>query len=75
MHVWGDRLKGEGRFSEFEQLILAAAFAEYLAQIAGGIPMSQVEIIRPEALGVPKADIRRFEDEARRSSPRAPPSR
>jgi (2S)-methylsuccinyl-CoA dehydrogenase len=63
MHVWGGRLKGEGRFGEFEQLILAAAFAEYLAQIAGGIPMSQVEIIRPEALGVPKADIRRFEDE------------
>jgi (2S)-methylsuccinyl-CoA dehydrogenase len=54
---------GEGRFGEFEQLILAAAFAEYLAQIAGGIPMSQVEIIRPEALGVPKADVRRFEDE------------
>ena len=55
--------RGEGRFGEFEQLILAAAFAEYLAQIAGGIPMSQVEIIRPEALGVPKADVRRFEDE------------
>jgi (2S)-methylsuccinyl-CoA dehydrogenase len=63
MHGWGDRLKGEGRFGEFEQLILAAAFAEYLQQIAGGIPMSQVEIIRPEALGVPKADIRAFEDE------------
>jgi len=63
MHVWGGRLAGEGRFGEFEQLILAAAFAEYLAQIAGGIPMSQVEMIRPEALGVPKADVRRFEDE------------
>ena len=33
------------------------------AQIAGGIPMSQVEIVRPEALGVPRAEIRRFEDE------------
>ncbi len=63
MHGWGSRLKDEGRFTEFEQLILAAGFAEYLAQIAGGIPMSQVEMIRPEALGVPKADIRRFEDE------------
>ncbi len=63
MHVWGGRLAGEGRFGEFEQLILAAAFAEYLAQIAGGIPMSQVEVIRPDALGVPKADVRRFEDE------------
>ncbi len=24
--------------------------------------MSQVEIIRPEALGIPKADIRKYED-------------
>jgi (2S)-methylsuccinyl-CoA dehydrogenase len=63
MHVWAGRLKEEGRFGEFEQLILAAAFAEYLAQIAGGIPMSQGEIIRPEALGVAKADVRSFEDE------------
>ena len=37
-------------------------FGEYLAQIAGGIPMSQVEIVRPDALGVPRADVRRFED-------------
>jgi len=59
---WASRLKGEGKLGEIEQLILAAAFAEYLAQIAGGIPMSQVEIIRPQALGVPAADIRRFED-------------
>ncbi len=63
MHVWGGRLAGEGRFGEFEQLILVAGFAEYLAQVAGGIPMSQIEIIRPEALGVAKADVRRFEDE------------
>jgi (2S)-methylsuccinyl-CoA dehydrogenase len=63
MHVWATRLKEEGRFGEFEQLILAAAFAEYLAQIAGGIPMSQVEIIRPEAMGVSRADVRQLEDE------------
>jgi (2S)-methylsuccinyl-CoA dehydrogenase len=63
MDFWGRRLKDEGRFGEFEQLILVAAFAEYLAQIAGGIPMSQVEVIRPAALGVPKSDVRRFEDE------------
>ena len=63
MQAWGRRLAEEGRFGEFERLLLAAAFAEYLAQIAGGIPMSQVEIIRSGALGVPRADIRRFEDE------------
>ncbi len=63
MHVWAGRLSEEGHFGEFEQLILAVAFAEYLAQIGGGIPMSQGEIIRSDALGVSKADIRKFEDD------------
>jgi (2S)-methylsuccinyl-CoA dehydrogenase len=62
MHDWASRMNGEGRFGEFEQLLLAAAFGEYCAQIAGGIPMSQIEIIRCDVLGVTKADLRRFED-------------
>lgn len=62
MHDWATRLEGEGRFGEFEQLLLAAAFAEYCAQVAGGIPMSQCEIIRCDALGVAKADLRKYED-------------
>ncbi len=62
MNVWAANLRQEGKFGEIEQLILIAAFAEYGAQIAGGIPMSQVEIIRPDALGIPKADIRKYED-------------
>jgi (2S)-methylsuccinyl-CoA dehydrogenase len=62
MNVWAANLEQEGKFGEIEQLILIAAFAEYGAQIAGGIPMSQVEIIRPDALGIPKADIRKYED-------------
>ena len=43
---WGRALEHEKRFGEIEKLILAAAFGEYLAQIAGGIPMSQNEIVR-----------------------------
>ena len=35
-----------------ERLLLTAAFGEYLAQIAGGIPMSQGETVRLGALGV-----------------------
>lgn len=62
MHDWAARLQEEGRFGEFEQLLLIAAFGEYSAQIASGIPMSQLEIARADALGVPKAEIRRFED-------------
>ncbi len=38
MHDWASRMNSEGRFGEFEQLLLAAAFGEYCAQIAGGIP-------------------------------------
>ena len=34
------------------RLILEIGFAEYLARIAGGIPMSQVEIVRPHDLGL-----------------------
>lgn len=62
MTSWAERLHGEGRYGEVEQLLLVAAFGEYCAQIAGGIPMSQVEIIRSEALGVSRDDIRTFED-------------
>ncbi len=59
---WSDRLSVEGRFGEMERLILLAGFAEYCAQIAGGIPMSQVEVVRPVALGIPLAEVRKFED-------------
>ncbi|MFC3674254.1 acyl-CoA dehydrogenase family protein [Ferrovibrio xuzhouensis] len=50
---WAERLQGEDRLRELEQLILQAGFGEYLAQIAGGIPMSQVEVCRLADLGVP----------------------
>jgi (2S)-methylsuccinyl-CoA dehydrogenase len=63
MNLWAARLNEEGSFGEIEQLLLIVAFAEYGAQIAGGIPMSQLEIIRPDALGVPKHEIRKYEDE------------
>jgi (2S)-methylsuccinyl-CoA dehydrogenase len=52
MLEWARRLQTSGRFGELEQLMLQAAFNEYLAQIEGGIPMSQSEIVRPHDLGV-----------------------
>jgi (2S)-methylsuccinyl-CoA dehydrogenase len=60
---WARRLEAAERLSEIERLITAAAFGEYLAQIAGGIPMSQNETVRLAALGVPRAEIRRFEEQ------------
>jgi (2S)-methylsuccinyl-CoA dehydrogenase len=61
---WVRRLEGDQRLTEMERLIASAAFGEYLAQLAGGIPMSQGETVRLSALGVPRAEIRRFEEEA-----------
>jgi len=57
---WGRALEHEKRFGEIEKLILAAAFGEYLAQIAGGIPMSQNEIVRVEDLGLSHDDVMGF---------------
>ncbi len=53
MKAWADRLETQGKFGTLEQLILQAAFGEYLAQIQGGIAMSQGEFIRLSTLGVP----------------------
>ena len=58
---WARRLEEDGRAGEMEQLILAFGFAEYLAQIAGGIPMSQGEIVRLGQLGVPADEVERFQ--------------
>jgi (2S)-methylsuccinyl-CoA dehydrogenase len=63
---WARRLQADQRFGEIERLLLASAFAEYLAQIAGGIPMSQGETVRLSELGVPRAERHRFEDGAAR---------
>ncbi len=52
MHAWGGRLNDEGRFGELEQLMVQVAFAEYLSQLSGGIPLSQVEMVRPYDLGI-----------------------
>ena len=61
---WGRELDREKRFGEIEHLILQAAFGEYLAQLAGGIAMSQNEIARPYNLGLTNEDIAGFWNEA-----------
>ena len=52
MQAWADRLRNDGRFGEMEALLLQIAYGEYLAQIAGGIPMSQGELARLSDLGI-----------------------
>jgi (2S)-methylsuccinyl-CoA dehydrogenase len=52
MRAWAGRLQGEGKFGEMESLLLQIGFGEYLAQIYGGIPMSQGEVARLADLGL-----------------------
>ena len=56
MQAWAERLSADGRFGEVERLIHQIAFGEYLAQIRGGIPMSQNEIVRLSDLGLSDGD-------------------
>jgi len=44
---WADRISAEGKFGEIEQLLTQILFGEYLSQLIGGLPMTQVEIVRP----------------------------
>ncbi len=58
--AYAERMDGEDRLGELENLIVQAAFAEYLAQMAGGIPMSQTEFVRPTDLGLSDDDVASF---------------
>ena len=52
---WAVRSKAAGRFGEVEALTLRIGFGEYCAQLIGGVPMSQNEIVRPGELGLTSA--------------------
>jgi len=60
MRAWAARLEAEGKLGEMETLILRIAFGEYLAQLAGGVPMSQNEIVRPRDVGLGAAEVAAF---------------
>ncbi|SMF33152.1 (2S)-methylsuccinyl-CoA dehydrogenase [Tistlia consotensis] len=57
---WVERLERESRCGELETLMLQAAFGEYLGQLAGGLPLSQVEVLRPADLGLDRAAVQDF---------------
>jgi (2S)-methylsuccinyl-CoA dehydrogenase len=44
---WADRIAEEGKFGEIEQLLSQILFGEYLYQLGGGLPMTQLEVVRP----------------------------
>jgi (2S)-methylsuccinyl-CoA dehydrogenase len=59
---WAQRLQQAGRCGETEALLLRWAYGEYLAQLAGGLPMSQGEMFRADTLDA--AARSRFEADA-----------
>lgn len=61
LHAWAERLAEDGRFGEMEGLIAQIGAGEYLAQIAGGIPMNQGEILRPADLGLGRGHMAAFD--------------
>jgi (2S)-methylsuccinyl-CoA dehydrogenase len=55
--AYAARMTEIGRFGELEELIVRIGTGEYLAQIAGGIPMSQGEMLRLSDLGLNTVDV------------------
>jgi (2S)-methylsuccinyl-CoA dehydrogenase len=58
--AWAAAAAAKGRFGAGERQVLMIGFGEYLAQLVGGLPMSQSEIVRPAELGMGEA-ARRLE--------------
>tara|TARA_B100001057_G_scaffold468014_1_gene526769 strand:- start:1036 stop:2691 length:1656 start_codon:yes stop_codon:yes gene_type:complete len=49
---WAIELENSNSFTELEKLMLEITFSEYCAQIKSGIPMSQLEYLRPQDMGL-----------------------
>jgi (2S)-methylsuccinyl-CoA dehydrogenase len=54
---WVRALETNGKLGEAETLLAQLLAAEYGAQLAGGLPMTQVETIRPSDFGVPAPPV------------------
>jgi len=50
--AYAERMHAADNLGEIEELLIQLGIGEYLAQIAGGIPMSQGEIVRPADIGL-----------------------
>jgi (2S)-methylsuccinyl-CoA dehydrogenase len=55
--AYAGRMIAAGRFGPIEDAVTRIGLGEYLAQISGGIPMSQGEIARPADLGLGAAQV------------------
>ncbi|MDP3494510.1 MAG: acyl-CoA dehydrogenase family protein [Hyphomonadaceae bacterium] len=57
---WADRIAAEGKFGEIEQLLTQILFGEYLYQLGGGLPMTQLEVVRPSDMTTDPAVIQKL---------------
>jgi (2S)-methylsuccinyl-CoA dehydrogenase len=57
---WAERLQSAGQFGEVEALLAQLLFSEYCAQLIGGVPMNQGEIVRPAHLVTDRAVMNRL---------------
>jgi (2S)-methylsuccinyl-CoA dehydrogenase len=60
MQSWAEKLEADGEFGEIEQLLHQIGSGEYHAQVLGGIPMSQGEIIRLVDIGLLDSAIEKY---------------
>ena len=58
--LWARGLAARGSFGALEAGLLHLGFAEYLAQLGGGLPISQLEMIRPGDLGIAQETVSAF---------------
>ncbi len=56
--AYAERMSAAGRLGELEELTVRVGFGEYLAQMLGGIPMSQGEMVRPADLGLTAEQVK-----------------
>jgi len=55
--AYAERMSEAGRFGELEERLVRIGFGEFLAQMLGGIPMSQGEMVRPGDLGLTLEEV------------------
>ena len=55
--AYAERMAGDGTWGELEEQLVRIGLGEYFAQIVGGIPMSQGEIVRPADLGLTAVQV------------------
>lgn len=55
--AYARRMSREDSLGEMEEHLVRVGIGEYLAQIIGGIPMNQSEVVRPNDLGLSLAEV------------------